>query len=43
MMNSIELSRKIPKKVCPECGEQFEEQTESNISECERCLSKKDE
>jgi ribosomal protein L37AE/L43A len=43
MMNSIEFSRQISKKVCPECGEPYEEQTESYLSECERCLSKKDE
>nr|WP_242598283.1 protein YhfH [Heyndrickxia oleronia] len=29
------------KKICPECGEKVEDQAESYILECERCLANK--
>lgn len=43
LMNPVEFFRQLPKKVCPECGEPIEEQAESYLNECDRCLSKKDE
>lgn len=43
MMNPVEFFRQLPKKVCLECGEPIEEQAESYLSECERCLAKKEE
>lgn len=30
-------------KVCPECGQPVEEHTESQLMECDHCLSKKEE
>lgn len=39
----VECFRSIPKRVCPECGEPMEEQAESYMMECERCLAKKAE
>ena len=43
LMSPVEFFRNLPKKVCPECGQQMEEQAESYMSECERCLAKKEE
>jgi ArsR family metal-binding transcriptional regulator len=43
MISPVEFFRNIPKKVCSECGEQMEEQAESYLFECERCLAKKEE
>lgn len=41
MQSPIEFFRKLPKKVCPECGQTIVEQAESYLMECDRCLSKK--
>ncbi|MCM3588104.1 YhfH family protein [Mesobacillus maritimus] len=41
MMSPVEFFKKLPKKVCPECGQHVEEQAESYLMECERCLAKK--
>lgn len=43
MKSPLEFFRTLPKKTCPECGEQVEEQAESYFMECERCLAKKGE
>lgn len=43
MKSPMEFFRTLPKKTCPECGEQVEEQAESYFMECERCLAKKGE
>ncbi|MBT2757066.1 protein YhfH [Mesobacillus foraminis] len=43
LMSPLEFFRSLPKKVCPECGEGVEEQAESYLMECDRCLSKKEE
>lgn len=42
-MQSLEFYRNIPNKECRECGEQFIEQAESYIYECERCFGKTNE
>jgi NADH pyrophosphatase NudC (nudix superfamily) len=39
----VEFFRTVSKKVCPECGQEMEEQAESYLMECDRCLSKKEE
>jgi ArsR family metal-binding transcriptional regulator len=39
--NPVEFYRNLPKKECAECGEHMEEQAESYLLECERCLAKK--
>lgn len=41
LMSPVEFFRTLPKKVCPECGQQVHEQAESYFLECDRCLSKK--
>ncbi|MGM7703239.1 protein YhfH [Pseudalkalibacillus sp. Hm43] len=41
--NPVTFFRNLPKKKCPECGEQIQEQAESYFMECERCLAKKEE
>ncbi|PKR82775.1 protein YhfH [Heyndrickxia camelliae] len=42
--NPVEFFRNLSRKICPECGEHIhEEQAESYIMECERCLAKKEE
>ncbi|MBS4173090.1 protein YhfH [Bacillus sp. FJAT-49736] len=44
LVNPIEFFRTLPKKICPECGENIhEEQAESYLIECDRCLAKKEE
>jgi len=43
MLNPVEFFKNLPKKVCPECGQMVEEQAESYLMECERCLAKKAE
>ena len=43
LMSPLELIRSLPNKVCPECGQLIEEQAESNLMECDRCLAKKEE
>ncbi len=43
LMSPVEFFRTMPKKVCPECGEQMQEQAESYMMECDRCLAKKEE
>lgn len=35
--------RNIQKKVCVCCGHEFEEQHESYLYECERCMNDRDE
>lgn len=42
-MSPVEFFRHLPDKVCPECGAKMEEQAESYMVECERCLAKKEE
>lgn len=41
LLSPVEFFRNLPKKECPECGEFIEEQAESYVTECDRCLSKK--
>lgn len=41
LMNPVEFFRTLPRKVCPECGQTVNEQAESYLLECDRCLSKK--
>lgn len=43
LQSPVEFFRALPKKVCPECGETMNEQAESYLMECDRCLSKKTE
>ena len=43
MMSPVEFFQTLPKKVCPEWGQIMEEQAESYLMECDRCLSKKGE
>ncbi|MFB6467108.1 protein YhfH [Cytobacillus sp. Hz8] len=43
IQSPVEFFRTLPKKVCPECGQPIEEQAESYLLECERCLAKKSE
>ncbi|MBL4953925.1 YhfH family protein [Neobacillus sp. YIM B02564] len=43
LMSPVEFFRNLPEKVCPECGQQIEEQAESYFMECDHCLSKKGE
>jgi YhfH-like protein len=40
MKNYLELHRNIPEKTCIECGCVIEEQHESYLYECERCMGK---
>ncbi len=42
-MSPVEFFRNMPKKECPECGQVMEEQAESYMMECERCLAEKAE
>ena len=37
-MLTLEFYRNLPEKECRECGETIEEQHESNLYECERCI-----
>ncbi|QQZ11185.1 protein YhfH [Heyndrickxia vini] len=41
LQNPVEFFLNLSKKICPECGENVEDQAESYILECEHCLSKK--
>jgi ribosomal protein L37AE/L43A len=43
LMNPVEFFRTLQKKECPECGQHMEEQAESYLMECDRCLATKDE
>ena len=43
LMNPVEFFRNLPKKECPECGQHIEEQAESYLMECDRCLAKREE
>lgn len=38
MMETLEFYRNLPKKHCVECGQEIEEQHESYLYECERCI-----
>ena len=40
---SVEFSRDPATKHCPDCGEVIDEQVETYLLECDRCLSKRDE
>ncbi|WNB92380.1 protein YhfH [Bacillus sp. NEB1478] len=40
MKNYLEFYRNMPKKTCTECGCEIEEQHESYLYECERCIGK---
>jgi hypothetical protein len=41
-MESLEFYRNLPKKSCLECGDEIEEQHESYLYLCERCLGAND-
>lgn len=41
LQNPVEFFLNLSKKICPECGEYIEEQAESYILECDRCLANK--
>ncbi|WP_082130153.1 protein YhfH [Aneurinibacillus tyrosinisolvens] len=43
MTRDLEFYRNLPKKMCSECGEHFEEQAESYLHECERCFGRNHE
>ena len=43
LMSPVEFFRNLPAKECPECGQHMEEQAESYMLECDRCLAKKEE
>ncbi|WP_084361076.1 protein YhfH [Neobacillus fumarioli] len=43
LINPIEFFRNLPKKQCSECGQQIDEQAESYLMECDRCLANKEE
>lgn len=40
MMKNLEFYRNIPQKECRECGDHIEEQHESYLYECERCVGR---
>ncbi|WP_081798007.1 protein YhfH [Neobacillus dielmonensis] len=40
-MNPVEFFHSSPKMECPECGQVVEDQAESYMMECERCLAEK--
>lgn len=42
-MQQMEHIGNTSNKVCPECGQNLNEQVESYMYECERCLAKKEE
>lgn len=39
----VEFFLNLPSKTCSECGEQINEQYESYMMECLRCLNKREE
>ncbi|WP_394236498.1 protein YhfH [Niallia oryzisoli] len=41
LQSPVEFFRELPKKICAECGQIIEEQAESYLMECDRCLSKR--
>ncbi|MED1201590.1 protein YhfH [Heyndrickxia acidicola] len=41
LQSPVEFFRNMPEKICPECGECIEDQAESYLLECDRCLSKR--
>lgn len=43
LTSPLDFFRNLPKKVCAECGEPMEEQAESYLMECERCLAKRED
>lgn len=43
LQSPVEFFRNLPKKICAECGQNIQEQAESYLLECDRCLSKKQE
>ncbi|MGE6259654.1 protein YhfH [Heyndrickxia sporothermodurans] len=44
LQNPVEFFLSLSKKkICPECGEYIDEQAESYILECDRCLANKAE
>ncbi|MDC3413448.1 YhfH family protein [Aquibacillus sp. 3ASR75-11] len=42
-MLPLSFYRNLPKKICRECGCEIEEQHESYLFECERCMAKCEE
>lgn len=40
IQKSTEFFRNLPPKVCVECGQRINEQSESYMNVCEHCLSK---
>jgi predicted RNA-binding Zn-ribbon protein involved in translation (DUF1610 family) len=43
MRATHEFYRELPKKICVTCGYEIEEQHESYVYECERCINLVDE
>ncbi|MCQ6275597.1 YhfH family protein [Bacillus sp. V3B] len=43
LKSPVEFFRDLPKKECAECGQIIEEQAESYMMECDRCLTKRAE
>jgi hypothetical protein len=41
LQSPVEFFRNMPNKICPECGESIEDQAESYLLECDRCLAKR--
>jgi hypothetical protein len=41
MTKPMDFFRTLPPKQCSVCGDPIEEQAESYLMECDRCLSKK--
>lgn len=42
-MKTLEFYKNLPKKTCVNCGEVIQEQCESYLFECEKCLRLKEE
>jgi ribosomal protein L37AE/L43A len=42
LISPVEFFRNLPKKECPKCGQQMQEQAESYLMECDHCSSKKE-
>lgn len=42
MQKPTEFFKNLPKKICATCGVEMEEQSESYVTECGKCIKKKE-
>lgn len=42
MEKPLDFYKNLPKKTCATCGKEMDEQSESYVSECEKCLKGKE-